>query len=71
LSEGDPDIECCRLDEYRKTRQQAAVNRWRKADFRVVIVGISVSKHSNDWQILDKQVHWQDRLASPLVVSVL
>jgi hypothetical protein len=24
-----------------------------QADFRVVIVGISVSKHSNYWQILD------------------
>jgi hypothetical protein len=47
------------------------VEHFLQADFRVVIVGISVSKHSNYWQILDKQLYWQGRLASVPVVCVL
>ncbi len=50
---------------------QQSGNRVPEADFRVMIVGISVSKHSNYWQILDKQLYWQGRLASAPVVCVL
>jgi hypothetical protein len=33
------------------------VEHFLQADFRVVIVGISVSKHFNCWQIPDKQLY--------------